>query len=382
MSSGFRNFIIISLVILLGFSGINGFMALKNSADLKQEISSLTSQLSGAQGTISGLQSQLGGINSSLATLDQQTAALIKTSTAIQDAAAKALPSMVFIETHSGSGSGVIMDKDGYILTNKHVVEGATEARVITQDRRIYNVVNIWEDSLMDLAVVKIDAKNLTAAEFGDTSDLKIGDTVVALGNPLGYSPADYGSTVTAGIVSNLLNWWNFGIGYLYPDLIQFDVFITNGNSGGPLIDLDGKVIGINSLGEEAGINYAINVATAERVYNNLVNSHQSIHPYLGVDIWDFEQPIPGEPSATQLLGAEIWDVVPGSPAAAAGLRVDDVIISANGQTIGLSIEFIRLLWRLDVGDTLTLTVKRGLSEINMTITLTQRPSDTEPYIF
>jgi serine protease Do len=234
----------------------------------------------------------------------------------------------------------------------------------------------------MDLAVIKINAQNLVEAEFGNTSNLRIGDTIVALGNPLGYNPADYGSTITAGIVSNLASYWYIEPGYWYPDLIQFDVFITNGNSGGPLIDLDGKVIGINSLGEDAGINYAINVATAERVYNNLVNSQQSIHPYLGIDIWDYEQPIPGESSATQLLGAEVWDVAPGSPAAVAGLRVDDVIISANGQTIGLSIDLIRLLWRLDAGDSLSLFVERDGTAIEFTINLSQRPSSTEMYIF
>ncbi|MGI2335567.1 MAG: trypsin-like peptidase domain-containing protein [Dehalogenimonas sp.] len=379
MGTGFRNFIIAALVVLLGLSGFSSYTVMQNSSDLKDaqdEISSLTSQLSTAQSTINTLQGQFGGI-------DNDIAGLIARNNAVETAAAKALPSLVYIETPYGSGSGVIMDAiNGYILTNKHVVEGAAEAIVITQDRRIYDAVNIWEDSLMDLAVIQIDANNLTAAEFGDTSGLIIGDTIVALGNPLGYSPADYGSTVTAGIISNLLSYWYTSGDYWYSDLIQFDVFITHGNSGGPLIDLDGKVIGINSLGEEAGINYAINVATAERVYNNLVDSHQSIHPYLGVDIWDHEQPIPGEPTATQLLGAEVWDVVPGSPAAAAGIKVDDVIIEANGEIIGLSIELIRMLWRLDVGDSLALIVDRNGTEMEFTITLTQRPSFAEPYIF
>lgn len=380
MGTGFRNFMIAALVVLLGLSGFSSYTVMQNSSDLQDaqdEISNLTSQLSTAQSTINTLQGQFGGI-------DNDIADLIARNNAVETAAVKALPSLVYIETPYGSsGSGVIMDAaNGYILTNKHVVEGEAEVMVITQDRRIYYSVNIWEDTLMDLAVIQIDANNLTAAEFGDTSDLIIGDTIVALGNPLGYSPADYGSTVTAGIVSNLASYWDYSAGYWYSDLIQYDVFITHGNSGGPLIALDGKVIGINSLGEEAGINYAINVATAERVYNNLVDSHQSIHPYLGVDIWDHEQPIPGEPTATQLLGAEVWDVVPGSPADAAGIKVDDVIIEANRKIIGLSIELIRMLWRLDVGDSLTLIVDRNGTEMEFTITLTQRPSFAEMYIF
>lgn len=385
MSTGFKNFVIIALVVLLGISGFSSFTAFQGNTELedaKEEISSLSTDLSQARNTISGLQGQLEGLNNEVSTLQQQTSQLLENATAIQDAAAKVLPSLVYIETQSGSGSGVIMDKDGYILTNKHVVEGASQATVITQDRRIYEVVNIWTDTLMDLAVIEIEAENLTAAEFGDTSDLANGDTIVALGNPLGYSPADYGSTVTAGIVSNLLSYWYMSADYWYSDLIQFDVFITNGNSGGPLINLDGEVIGINSLGEEPGINYAINTATAERVYNNLVDSHQSSHPYLGIDIWDYEQPISGNSSATQLLGAEIWEVISGSPADEAGLKVDDVITKANGHTIGLSIDFIRLLWRLEVGETLTLTVERNGTEMEFTITLTQRPADTEPYFF
>jgi serine protease Do len=379
MSTGFRNFMIAALVVLLGLSGFSSYTATQTRSDLQDaqdDITSLTSQLSTAQSTINSLQNQVGENN-------EDIASIIARNNAVETAAAKALPSMVYIETSYGSGSGVIMDAvNGYILTNKHVVEGATEARVITQDRKIYDVVNIWQDSLMDLAVVEIDANGLTAAEFGNTSNLRVGDTIVALGNPLGYSPADYGSTVTAGIVSNLLSYWYFSADYWYPDLIQYDVFITNGNSGGPLINLDGEVIGINSLGEEAGINYAINVATAERVYNNLITSHQSIHPYLGVDVWDYEQPVPGDPFATQLLGAEVFDVVIGSPADGIGLEIGDVILSANGQTIGLSIEFIRLLWRLNVGDTLTLTGQRDTTELNLTVVLGERPATAEPYIF
>ncbi|MDV2989939.1 MAG: trypsin-like peptidase domain-containing protein [Dehalogenimonas sp.] len=379
MSTGFRNFMIAALVVLLGLSGFSSYTATQTRSDLQDaqdDITSLTSQLSTAQSTINSLQNQVGENN-------EDIASIIARNNAVETAAAKALPSMVYIETPYGSGSGVIMDAvNGYILTNKHVVEGATEARVITQDRKIYDVVNIWQDSLMDLAVVEIDANGLTAAEFGNTSNLRVGDTIVALGNPLGYSPADYGSTVTAGIVSNLLSYWYFSADYWYPDLIQYDVFITNGNSGGPLINLDGEVIGINSLGEEAGINYAINVATAERVYNNLITSHQSIHPYLGVDVWDYEQPVPGDPFATQLLGAEVFDVVIGSPADGIGLEIGDVILSANGQTIGLSIEFIRLLWRLNVGDTLTLTGQRDTTELNLTVVLGERPATAEPYIF
>ena len=395
MNSGFRNFVVVALVALLAFSGVSGFMVFQTSADLEDaqsQISGLDSQLSSAQATISGLQGQLTTVNGSLAavnsqlgTLSQQTASLIKDSTAVQKAISQVLPSLVYIETYSSSGiasgSGVIMDTAGYILTNRHVVADALEAIVITQDRRIYDVVNIWEDDLMDLAVIKINAHNLTAAQFGDTKDLELGDTIIALGNPLGYSPADFGSTATLGIVSNLLSYW-VDSDYWYPDLIQFDVFITNGNSGGPLINLNGEVIGINSLGEAPGINYAINSATAESVYNNLVTYHQSRHPYLGVDVWDYEKPVSGEVFATQLLGAEILDIAPGSPAVAAGLRVGDVITSANGETIGLSIDLIRILWRLEVGDSLTLVVDRGLSQVTVTVNLTLRSVSTPFYIF
>ncbi|AKG53236.1 serine protease DegP/HtrA do-like [Dehalogenimonas sp. WBC-2] len=388
MDSGFRKFVIVALVALLAFSGVSGFMAFQTSADLKdaqQEINSLSSQLSTSQNTISGLQNQLGTADGKLNTVNQQIAELVDQQTVVQKAISKVLPSLVYIETYSSSGvasgSGVIMDTEGYILTNRHVVAGATDALVITQDRRIYDVVNIWEDDLMDLAVIKINAHNLTAAQFGDTTNLQLGDTIIALGNPLGYSPADYGSTVTLGIVSNLLSYW-VDNDYWYPDLIQFDVFITNGNSGGPLINLDGEVIGINSLGEAAGINYAINSATAEPVYNNLVTYHQGRHPYLGVDIWDYEKPVNGETFATQLLGAEITDLAPGSPAIAAGLRVGDIITSANGETIGLSIDLLRILWRLEAGDSLTLAVDRGASQITVTVQLTLRPTNALFYIF
>lgn len=385
MTTGFRNFIIVSLVVLLGLSGFAGYSAWNtgsNLADAESTIASLEKSLSSTRTDLSQAQTQISGMTGEISTLKQQTAQLLADATAVQDAAAEVLPSMVFIQTASGSGSGVIMDSSGYILTNKHVIEGADFAYVVTQDRKIYESTDIRADTLMDLAVIKINASGLPAAEFGDTASLRTGDTIVALGNPLGYSPADYGSTVTAGIASNFLSWWYLEPGYWYPDLIQFDVFITNGNSGGPLINLDGEVIGINSLGEEPGINYAISGATAERVYLNLKNLQSGNHPFLGVDVYDFERPVSGQPGVTQLLGAEVWSVETGSPASTAGLKAGDVIVAADGQTIGLWSDLARAVFRASPGDTMSLTIERSGVTSTITIILGERPAGTAYYIF
>ncbi len=192
-----------ALMIAVGFGS---FTMVQNSNDLKDartEIANLSANITSVEGLAAGLGGQISTLSTQLTALNQETAALAKATTASSDAIAKVTPSVVFIEVALGangqggtvSGSGIIMDKAGYILTNKHVVNGAFAARVITSDRRIYDVDEIFEDDITDLAVIKITAQNLTAATFGDAATVKLGDTVIAIGYPLGMSPADGGPT-------------------------------------------------------------------------------------------------------------------------------------------------------------------------------------------
>jgi len=208
------------------------------------------------------------------------------------------MPSVVFILSELDfpgqpvivSGSGVILSSDGYILTNRHVVEDASDVEVTLQDRRVYQASGVWMDNILDLAVVKIDAPDLTPSEFGDPDTISVGDWVIALGHSLGLGPEEGGATVTSGIVSNLGRSF-FIDDTAYYDVIQTDAAINPGNSGGPLVNLAGEVIGINSAvtaGAE-NVGFAINIATARHVFEDLVQFGEPRHPYLGATVEDCE---------------------------------------------------------------------------------------------
>ncbi|ACZ62185.1 trypsin-like peptidase domain-containing protein [Dehalococcoides mccartyi] len=381
--------VLLSLV-LVGVSAFNTVLLLDQKDQLETaqgQISSMQSQLSQAGADINSLKSQLTTVNGHLATLDGQVAELLKLSTAQVDAIASVMASVVYIEVDyydpstgergTVSGSGTIMDSRGYILTNRHVVENATHVTVILPNKQVYNAEDFWTDDFMDVAVVKIDADGLQAASFGDPATLKVGDTVVALGYPLSISPTDGGMTVTAGIVSNLENWF-FIDGTPYFDVIQTDAAINPGNSGGPMINLQGQIIGINSAGilDAQNMGFAINMATAKHIYESLVADGSYHHPYMGIDIDDYYDDIPGFPGAEASTGVEVLDVESGSVAALAGLRDGDVIYQFNGQAVTSFSDLLRFLWRMNAGDTVVLVTERNGVERTITITLDERPSN------
>lgn len=274
----------------------------------------------------------------------------------------------------TASGSGVIMLPEGYILTNRHVVENAARVEVTLQDLQVFEASGIWVDDIMDLAVVKINGLGLPAARFADTSTLQVGDWVVAIGHALGLSPRQGGPTVTAGVVSNLGR--SFSINQVqYYDVIQTDAAINPGNSGGPLVNLSGEVVGINSA-DAAGenIGYAINVATARHCFEDLVRYGKPHHPYLGIDVRDITPPMANRMALPQRTGAVITTVQAGGPAEQAGLTTRDVITALNGVEVKFSADLVRELWRLDVGDTVTVTLRRGALASDTTIVLGERP--------
>jgi serine protease Do len=295
------------------------------------------------------------------------------------------LPSVVyiFVEIDTGqsgqfltaSGSGVILHSDGYILTNRHVVEDAKRVEVTLQDRRVFEASGFWMDDLLDLAVVKIEAPDLPTAQFGDPATLSVGDWVIALGHPLGSSPAEGGATVTLGIVSNLGRSLIIE-GTPYFDVIQTDAAINPGNSGGPLINLAGEVIGINSAGtiQAQNIGFAINIATARHVFENLVQYGRAFHPYLGATLEDITPSTACELCLTQRIGTVITDVEPGGPADLAGLQQNDVIVRFAEEEITSTANLIRVLWRHEAGDVVGVVFWRGETEMTVDITLAQRP--------
>ena len=291
----------------------------------------------------------------------------------------KVMPSVVYIfvekstsmfgEFLSASGSGVILRSDGYILTNRHVVEDTQRVEVTLQDRRVYEASGIWVDDILDLAVVKIETQGLPPAQFGDPASIRVGDWVIALGHPLGLSPEQGGATVTVGIVSNLGR--SFSIqGIPYYDIIQTDAAINPGNSGGPLINLEGEVIGINSagVGQAQNINFAINISTARRVFEDVIQHGRVLRTYLGAILDDIT------PSVAQRVGVIVIGVEPGGPADLAGLQQNDVIVRFGEQEVISAAQLIKDLWQHEVGDSVKVIFWRGETEMETTVTLAERP--------
>ncbi|MCX6012378.1 MAG: trypsin-like peptidase domain-containing protein, partial [Chloroflexi bacterium] len=288
------------------------------------------------------------------------------------------MPSVVYINAQSlsgsSSGSGVIMGSDGYILTNRHVVENAQSVQVVLENRDSYFATNWWMDDLSDLAVVKIKVSDLDAADFADPTSIHVGDWVVAAGHPLGISPSEGGATVTAGIVSNL--GYSFTIGNIpYYDIIQTDAALNPGNSGGPLVNLEGKVIGINSAisGQAQNISYAINVNTARPVYEDLIKAaHKVTRPFLGVVMEDITPDLIRQYNLTPNSGAFISDVVPTGPAYNK-IKQYDVIIEFAGLKITTVAQLITELWQHKPNETVSVKFYSGNKINETTITLVER---------
>ena len=235
-----------------------------------------------------------------------------------------------------GVGSGVIVSPDGYIVTNDHVVDGATQMRVTLNDRRVFNAKLVGVDKLNDLAVIKIDAHDLSSVPWGDSAKLRPGETVLAFGNPFGNFPF----TVTRGIVSGLDRPNPYSDDARKPgDFIQTDAAINPGNSGGPLVDAHGEVIGINTFiisgsGSFAGAGFAIPSQIAEASAEAIIKNGTVHHGYLGIGMNDVTPDNAGFFNLPDATGAVISEVTPDSPADHAGLKTGDVLRELNGKKI------------------------------------------------
>jgi S1-C subfamily serine protease len=266
----------------------------------------------------------------------------------------------------AGLGSGVIFDKQGYILTNNHVVEGATSLTVALADGTQVDATLVGRDPSQDVAVVKIDPSKVPAvAQLGDSSAIKPGQPVVALG-----SPETFANTVTAGIISGVNRQVD-----TYSGLIQTDTAINPGNSGGPLVNAQGQVIGLNTLGlaseGDQGLNFAIPINTAKQVAQSVMSKGNGAvvnsKSYLGVSV---------DPLAST-KGATVSKVQPGTPADKAGVQAGDVITAVNGTTLNSTTTLGGILSTLKPGDTVTLTVNRNGNTQTLTATLAEYPSTT-----
>jgi len=279
-------------------------------------------------------------------------------------------------------GSGVIVSGDGYIVTNNHVVAKATEIEVLLSDKRLLKGKVVGADPQTDIAVVKISASNLPVAPFGDSNQMKVGDTVMAFGNPFGQY-----FTVTRGIVSALgRNLSNPGSDK-FEDFIQTDAAINPGNSGGALVNVRGQVIGINTAiipgsngpggeGSFIGIGYAIPSNSAKHVMEDLIKTGKVSRGYLGINIRSLDEGMAKQFKVPDLAGALVEDVKRGGPADKAGIKNGDVIRKINGQAIEDSNQLMALVTDINPGTDVKLDILRDGQPMTIHLTLGERPAN------
>ena len=269
--------------------------------------------------------------------------------------------------TQQAQGSGFVYDEQGHVITNQHVVGGADSVEVTFWNGKTYDATVVGSDPSTDIAVLDVEAPAsvLEPLELADSSQLEVGEAVVAIGSPFGLE-----QTVTTGIVSALHRQINAPNNFAIDDAIQTDAAINHGNSGGPLLDLDGKVVGVNSQiesesGGNDGVGFAVPSNTVKRIANGLVENGSVEHAYLGVATAD----------ADGVIGARISEVRTGTPAAEAGLQAGDVVTAIDGASVRSADELRRRIDAKRPGDKAVLTVRRNGETTTLNATLGTRPS-------
>lgn len=270
------------------------------------------------------------------------------------------------------SGSGVILSNDGYIVTNNHVIESANEIEVVLNDKRTFAAQLIGTDPNTDLALLKIEATDLPTIEIGNSDDLRVGEWVLAVGNPFNLT-----STVTAGIVSakarsiNILN-----SDMKIESFIQTDAAVNPGNSGGALVNTRGQLVGINTAiasqtGSYAGYAFAIPTAIMQKVVADLRQYGTVQRALLGIRMLDITQQVKDQLSLESMEGVYVGEVISGSAADKAGMKAGDVIVQVDGRTINSSSQLQEQIGRKNPGDQVTILVRRGQRSVTLQVTLT-----------
>ena len=295
-------------------------------------------------------------------------------------------------ESDGGMGSGFVYSEDGYIITNQHVVKAAQKVTVTFLDGEAYIGDVIGRDRDLDIAVVKVNPSNtyIQPIKIGDSSKLKVGEKIAAIGNPFGLS-----GSMTSGIVSQIGRLLPQESGYSIPDVIQTDAAINPGNSGGPLINMKGEVVGINTAiqsatGEFSGIGFAVPSNTVKKVVPVLIENGEFKHPWMGISGTDVDPELAEVRGLKSSKGFLVVSVIEGSPAEQAGLlgvtetkEVDgrefamdgDIIISIDGKTVRkISDILVHLQREKSIGDEMILSVNRGGEVLELTMILEERP--------
>ena len=278
-------------------------------------------------------------------------------------------------------GSGFIVSADGYVLTNNHVVENADKIIVRLNDRRELEAKLIGADERSDLAVLKIEAKNLPVVKLGNSEKLKVGEWVLAIGSPFGF---DY--SVTAGIVSAKGRSLPTENGENYVPFIQTDVAINPGNSGGPLFDLDGEVIGINSQiytrsGGFMGVSFAIPIDVAMEVADQLKKDGRVSRGWLGVSIQDVDRELAESFGLKKPGGALVAQVLPDGPASKGGIQAGDIIVKFNGEEVDLSADLPHLVGRTRAGTTASVDVVRAGKNKRLKVKIGELSDSGNPFV-
>ncbi len=285
----------------------------------------------------------------------------------------------------AGIGSGFIIREDGVIVTNAHVIGGATKVSVAMRDGTTYSAKIIGVDETNDLAVVKIDMKQLPVAALGSSSDLLVGEWTIAIGNPFGFVLGNSEPSVSVGVVSavgrNLAGRGDGG--GVYVDMIQTDAAINPGNSGGPLVNANGEVIGVNSSiyspsGGSIGLGFAIPIDRTRRIVEDLLVHGAVRQPWVGIRLTTPQAQSAREAAAA---GAVVARVVPASPAARAGVQVGDQIVRAGARAVRNSFDWDARLLDLRVGETLPIVVRRGGRDVSISLAVADAPEVSAPKV-
>lgn len=295
--------------------------------------------------------------------LDAYSRAVIRAS----DLVGPAVVSLQVVAGHPGSGSGFLFTPDGYVLTNSHVVHGATEIQVTLADGRQLSAEAVGDDPETDLAVIRIFAPQLTHAQLGQTDSLRVGQLVIAIGNPYGFQ-----ATVTAGVVSALGRSLRATSGRIIDNVIQTDAALNPGNSGGPLVNAQGEVVGVNTaiIAGAQGICFAIPVSTAIYVASRLIRDGRIRRGYLGIGAQNVPllrrlarfYHLPNE------KGLLVIAVEPQSPAAQAGLREGDIVVAYDNLPVREVDDLHKILVDERIGVRATLTVIRGQDKLDLAV--------------